>query len=87
MSLNTPVGPGQPANLQTLTVIDDSTNGLTTAGVVRLVIPQATLIGAPPNDVRSDSQAGVGPSRRALTTPTSTQTRDLGTPNGRAPSR
>ncbi len=61
MSLNTPVGPGQPAQFVNLTVIDDSTNGLTTAGVVRLAIPQATLIGAPPNDVRSDSQAGVGP--------------------------
>jgi hypothetical protein len=44
-----------------LSVVSDTTNGLTQAGVVQLVLPQTADIGAPPNDVRSDSQAGVGP--------------------------
>lgn len=44
-----------------LSVANDGTNGLTTAGVAQLLIPQVSDIGAPPNDVRSDTLAGVGP--------------------------
>ncbi len=52
----------QPSGaLTTLKVIYDTTSGLTQNGVVRLMVPSSTLIGAPSNDVRSDSQAGVGP--------------------------
>ena len=40
---------------------EDSTNGLTQAGVVRFILPQTADIGAPSNDVRVDAQAGVGP--------------------------
>ena len=54
--------PGQPLVYYPLTVVPpDPTNGLTTAGVVQLILPQGAGIGAPPNDVRSDAQAGVGP--------------------------
>jgi hypothetical protein len=52
--------PGQPIAYNTLKVIEDTTQGLTQPGVVRLMVPDATQIGAPPNDVRSDIQAGVG---------------------------
>jgi hypothetical protein len=53
---------GQPLVYFPLTVVPpDPTNGLTTGGVVRLLLPQGEDIGAPPNDVRSDAQAGVGP--------------------------
>ncbi len=52
---------GQPAVYHSLSVAGDTTNGLTQTGVVQLVLPQAADIGAPLNDVRSDSQAGVGP--------------------------
>jgi hypothetical protein len=52
---------GQPAIYHSLSVAGDTTGGLTQTGVVQLVLPQAADIGAPPNDVRSDSQAGVGP--------------------------
>jgi hypothetical protein len=52
--------PGQPIAYDTLKVIEDTTQGLTQPGVVRLMMPEATQIGAPPNDVRSDIQAGVG---------------------------
>ncbi len=53
--------PGQPLVYYPLTVASDTTAGLTTSGVVQLLLPQAVDIGAPPNDVRSDTQAGVGP--------------------------
>ena len=53
--------PGQPLVYYPLSVASDTSKGLTTAGVVQLQLPQAADIGAPPNDVRSDSQAGVGP--------------------------
>lgn len=69
MTLNTPVGPGQPAGLVTLNLIDDTTEGLTRPGVVRLAIPQVADIGAPANDVRTDSQAGVGPKPPRLDDP------------------
>jgi hypothetical protein len=52
---------GQPLIYLPLTVAADTTSGLTRAGVVQLVLPQGTPLGAPANDVRADSQAGVGP--------------------------
>jgi predicted phage baseplate assembly protein len=55
---NTPSG--QPVVYHSLSVASDTTQGLTQPGIVQLVLPQAADIGAPPNDVRSDSQAGVG---------------------------
>lgn len=57
-----PAANGQPVyNGLTLIADQDSTNGLTQAGVVRLIVPQAANIGAPTNDVTTDIQAGVGP--------------------------
>lgn len=59
--LSQPAPPaGQPIAYTTLKVLDDTTQGLTRAGVVRLMLPQSSLIGAPSNVVRSDPQAGVG---------------------------
>lgn len=53
---------GQPVyNALTVIADEDSTNGLTEAGVVRLIVPQAVNIGAPTNSVTTDMQAGVGP--------------------------
>ena len=52
--------PGQPVTYYSLSVAEDTTNGLTQPGVVRLILPQGADIGAPANDVRTDSQAGVG---------------------------
>jgi hypothetical protein len=52
---------GEPVVYHSLSVAGDTTQGLTQAGVLQLVLPQGADIGAPPNDVRSDSQAGVGP--------------------------
>ena len=69
MTLNTPLGPGQPAGLVTLNLIDDTTQGLTRPGIIRLAIPQVADIGAPANDVRTDSQAGVGPKPPRLDDP------------------
>ncbi|HEX7677350.1 MAG TPA: baseplate J/gp47 family protein, partial [Thermoanaerobaculia bacterium] len=51
---------GQPVTYHSLSVAADTTKGLTQNGVVQLVLPQASDIGAPANDVRSDAQAGVG---------------------------
>ncbi|HUI95484.1 MAG TPA: putative baseplate assembly protein [Xanthobacteraceae bacterium] len=51
---------GSTRNFVSLSVVDDTTSGLTRPGVVRLALPQGTDIGAPPNDVLSDAQAGVG---------------------------
>ena len=50
----------QPPIYNTLKVLEDTTQGLTRPGVVRLVLPSADHIGAPTNDVHSDPQAGVG---------------------------
>jgi predicted phage baseplate assembly protein len=50
----------QPVAYTTLKIVSDTTEGLTQNGVVRLLVPQTALIGAPANDVRADSQAGVG---------------------------
>jgi hypothetical protein len=47
--------------LHSVSIADDTTQGLTQPGVVRLILPQGVDIGAPPNDVRNDAQAGVGP--------------------------
>ena len=58
ISGNAPIG--QPVPYYSLSVDEDTTNGLTNAGVVRLILPQSADIGAPPNDVRTDAQAGVG---------------------------
>ena len=55
-----PVPPGQLIAYTTLKVVEDTTQGLTQPGVVRLMVPEASVIGAPANDVRSDAQAGVG---------------------------
>jgi hypothetical protein len=58
MSQNTPAN--QPIAYTALKVLDDTTQGLTQPGIVRLMVPQSAVIGAPANDVRSDAQAGVG---------------------------
>ena len=50
----------QPPIYNTLKVLEDTTQGLTRPGVVRLVLPSADHIGAPTNDVHADPQAGVG---------------------------
>jgi hypothetical protein len=61
-SLSAPPIEGAPVyNALTLVAGEDSTEGLTQTGVVRVIIPQAADIGAPTNDVRQDMQAGVGP--------------------------
>jgi Baseplate J-like protein len=49
----------QPPIYNTLKVVDDTTQGLTRPGIVRLVLPSADHIGAPTNDVHNDPQAGV----------------------------
>ena len=54
-----PGTPPQP-EYRTLDVADDSTNGLTRRGVVRLLLPPTQNIGALTNDVRSATNAGVG---------------------------
>jgi predicted phage baseplate assembly protein len=51
---------GTAQNFISLSVVGDTTNGLTRPGVVRLALPQGADIGAPPNDVLTDVQAGVG---------------------------
>jgi hypothetical protein len=52
-------GAGEPRYAQ-LDVVADSSRGLTRRGVLRLVLPAAEFIGAPPNDVRAALDAGVG---------------------------
>lgn len=49
-----------PAVFNTLKPLDDTTQGLTRPGIIRLIVPQSEDIGAPENDVRKDAQAGVG---------------------------
>ncbi|HEX3549445.1 MAG TPA: putative baseplate assembly protein [Candidatus Elarobacter sp.] len=53
--------PGSDVAFTTLAIVDDTTQGLTRAGVVRLAVPQSADISAPTNDVRADARAGVGP--------------------------
>ena len=53
--------PGQAPVYYSLSLAGDTTQGLTTAGVVQLILPQGSEIGAPANDVRTDQQSGVGP--------------------------
>ena len=67
--MSLPNQPGQPVLYSTLKIIDDTTSNLTRPGVVRLQLPQASDIGAPANDVRSDPQAGVGVKPPRLDTP------------------
>jgi hypothetical protein len=55
-----PASDGKP-RFDELKVLGDTTEGLTRPGVIRLGLPQASDIGAIPNDVRQDAQAGVGP--------------------------
>ncbi|WP_437310848.1 putative baseplate assembly protein [Sorangium sp. So ce388] len=50
---------GEPA-FHPLSVIADTTRGLTARGVVRLLLPGKGKIGASPNDVRAALAAGVG---------------------------
>jgi len=54
----------------TLKVVDDTTQGLTQPGIVRLALPPVGVIGAPANDVRSDAQAGVGTKPPRIDDPT-----------------
>jgi hypothetical protein len=51
---------GTAQNFIPLSVVEDTTKGFTQPGVVRLGLPQGSVIGAPSNDVRTDVQAGVG---------------------------
>jgi predicted phage baseplate assembly protein len=51
---------GGEAEMVALEVLQDTTDGLRTHGVVRLGLPPAARIGAPENDPRRDLQAGVG---------------------------
>lgn len=52
--------PAHSPRYDDLTVFADTTQGLTRPGVIRLGLPPAEVIGAPPNDVASDARAGVG---------------------------
>jgi predicted phage baseplate assembly protein len=58
--MSMPTQSGLPTVYTTLKILGDTTNGLTQPGVVQLMIPQGTQIGAPTNDVRADAQAGMG---------------------------
>ncbi len=58
--MSQPFVTGQSVAYTNLKVFADTTQGLTKAGVVRLLVPPSGNIGAPPNNVRSDAQAGVG---------------------------
>jgi len=61
MTTNRETSDGLPEYV-TLEPIDaaDSTHGLTQRGIQRLLLPSASQIGAPTNDVRKNLQAGVG---------------------------
>jgi predicted phage baseplate assembly protein len=52
-----------------LTVVSDSTQGLTRSGIVRVSLPAASQIGAPSNDVRQLDRAGVGDYPPRIDTP------------------
>ncbi|MGB8818845.1 MAG: putative baseplate assembly protein [Rhizobiaceae bacterium] len=51
--------PGEVAYLD-LAIDDDRTRGLTAEGTLRLVLPRADMVYAPPNDLASEIDAGVG---------------------------
>ncbi len=51
---------GQPITYTPLKILGDTTQSLTQPGVIQLLVPPSTVIGAPANNVRSDPQAGVG---------------------------
>lgn len=55
-----PSPPGQATNYTPLKVLGDTTASLTQPGVIQLLVPASSVIGAPDNNVRSDPQAGVG---------------------------
>jgi hypothetical protein len=61
--MSAPPGPNGEVSYNTLSLIadQDTTNGLKQSGVVRLIVPQASDIGAPSNSITNDLQAGVGP--------------------------
>lgn len=54
-----PADPASPAYLP-LTVVADTTHGLTTDGILRLVLPAKESFFAPTNSVRTDIDAGTG---------------------------
>jgi predicted phage baseplate assembly protein len=58
--MSQPAVAGQPNAYTTLKVLGDTTQGLTQPGIIQLMVPPSANIGAPSNDVRADSQAGVG---------------------------
>ncbi|MGH9561408.1 MAG: baseplate J/gp47 family protein, partial [Terracidiphilus sp.] len=51
---------GQGITYTPLKVLGDTTSSLTQPGVIQLLVPASSVIGAPENNVRSDPQAGVG---------------------------
>ncbi len=53
-----------------LTVVDDTTGGLRTNGIIRLSLPGKQSFFAPSNDVRTDVDAGTGPKPPRLDDPT-----------------
>jgi hypothetical protein len=55
-----PPAPGQTITYTPLKVLGDTTQSLTQPGVIQLLVPPSTVIGAPVNNVRSDPSAGVG---------------------------
>lgn len=56
-----------------LTVVSDTTFGLTTDGIVRLSLPSKAAFHAPPNDVRADIDAGTGEKPPRLDDPVKAQ--------------
>ncbi|HEY0015890.1 MAG TPA: putative baseplate assembly protein [Longimicrobium sp.] len=60
--------PSEP-RFAALDVAEDTTGGLARRGVVRLVLPGRTLIGAPADDVRANLDAGVGDAPPRLDAP------------------
>jgi predicted phage baseplate assembly protein len=61
--ITTPSAPGNKEGRPSLIVLEellDTTQDLSHHGIVRLALPDAASIGAPPNDVRSHPTAGVG---------------------------
>lgn len=60
--------PGEP-RFAALDVAEDTTGGLARRGVVRLILPGRSLIGAPADDVRENLDAGVGDAPPRLDAP------------------
>ncbi|MFT3870696.1 MAG: putative baseplate assembly protein [Nibricoccus sp.] len=55
-----PANPTKGVAYLPLTVVSDTTQGLTTDGVIRLTLPSKDSFFAPPNNVRDDTDAGTG---------------------------